>query len=358
MSETLVEARNLSCEFRQRTFLRRVPSVKAVSSIDLVVGKGEIVGLVGESGSGKSTVGRLILGLTPSTAGEVLFDGQSVAASGPKFSQAMRRRMQLIFQDPYSSLDPRRRIGPQIADGIRIHGLIEEERIAARVGELLSQVGLSPDFATRFPYQFSGGQLQRIAIARALATEPDFIVADEAVSALDVSVQAQVIALIAGLRRKLGLAVLFISHDLSVIRHLCDRVVVLYLGRVVEEGPVGEVFHAPKHPYTMALLSAVPSMDPGRLRARMTLQGEPPSPVSPPSGCAFRTRCPIAVPACAESRPALKPLAGGSTHQYACLRGYEAGALMVAAQTGYGGIRRKPWQTTVQALLRSAYPLR
>lgn len=334
MSEALVEARNLSCEFGSRSLFGRKPSVKAVSSIDLALSKGEIVGLVGESGSGKSTVGRLILGMTRPTEGEVLFDGQPLAASRSRVSQTMRRRMQLIFQDPYSSLDPRRRIGPQIADGIRIHGLVEEGRIADRIGELLSHVGLSPDFAKRFPYQFSGGQLQRIAIARALATEPDFIVADEAVSALDVSVQAQVIALIARLRRELGLAVLFISHDLSVVRHLCDRVVVLYLGRVVEEGSVREVFRAPRHPYTMSLLSAVPSMDAGRLRNRVTLQGEPPSPVSPPSGCAFRTRCPIAVPACAEGRPPLKPLASDSQHKYACIRGYEAGTLMAEAQTG------------------------
>ena len=226
--------------------------------------------------------------------------------------------MQLVFQDPYGSLDPRRRIGDQIADALAIHGLLPPPARPARVAELLEQVGLSAEHAGRYPHAFSGGQRQRIGIARALATGPDFLVADEPVSALDVSVQAQVLALLADLRARLGLAMLFISHDLPVVRHLCDRVVVLYLGRVMEQGPVAAVFAAPRHPYTRALLSAAPSLHARHRRTRILLQGEPPSPANPPSGCVFRTRCPHALPQCAEAVPPLRRLDGD--HEMACIR--------------------------------------
>lgn len=319
MTEPLVTVSHLVREFSAGGIFNRRPPVKAVNDIALTVGRREIVGLVGESGSGKSTVGRLVLGLLQPTAGDVRFDGEQVSNMSAARMRALRKRMQLIFQDPYSSLDPRRRVGDQVADGLRIHRIVPMSQRPERVRALLAQVGLPPEHADRFPYQFSGGQLQRVAIARALATEPDFIVADEAVSALDVSVQAQVVALLAQLRESLGLSLLFISHDLSVVRHLCDRVVVLYLGRVVEEGPVTEVFADPRHPYTAALLSAAPTLDGTSRRKPVILQGDPPSPSSPPSGCVFRTRCPFALPACADNVPQLLPV-GGLGHAKACIR--------------------------------------
>jgi oligopeptide/dipeptide ABC transporter ATP-binding protein len=232
----------------------------------------------------------------------------------------MRRRMQLVFQNPDSSLDPRRRIGAQIIDGMVIHGLVPPAERHARAVDLLEQVGLSPSHMERFPHEFSGGQRQRIAIARALATDPDLLVADEPVSALDVSVQAQVLALLADLRSRLGLGLLFISHDLSVVRSLCDRVIVLYLGRIMEEGPAAAVLDNPRHPYTRALLSAVPSLDPERRRTRILLQGDLPSPADPPSGCVFRTRCPWAIAECAATIPALRTVGEGGTHRAACIR--------------------------------------
>ncbi len=291
-------------------------ALHAVRDVSITVGRGETLGLVGESGSGKSTVGRLMLGLLPATTGRVLFEGQDLAAARPAQMRTLRRRLQLVFQDPYASLDPRRTIGAQIADALVIHKLVSPSFRPARVAALLDQVGLAPDHAARYPHQFSGGQRQRIGIARALASGPDFLVADEPVSALDVSVQAQVLALLAGLRAELGLAMLFISHDLPVVRHLADRVAVMYLGRIMEEGPVKAVFATPRHPYTQALLSAAPSLHPERRRARTLLQGDPPSPANPPSGCVFRTRCPIAAPACASTIPAL----AGLTHRVACIR--------------------------------------
>ncbi len=290
-------------------------ALQAVTDVSLAIAPGETLGLVGESGSGKSTVGRLLLGLLPVTAGSVEFDGQDLTYATPSELRALRRRMQLVFQDPYGSLDPRRTVGAQITDAISIHNLLPPPQRRARVIELLEQVGLTADHAARHPHQFSGGQRQRVGIARALATGPDFLVADEPVSALDVSVQAQVLALLADLRARLGLAMLFISHDLPVVRHLADRVAVMYLGRIMEEGPVADVFATPRHPYTQALLSAAPSLHPERRRTRLLLQGEPPSPANPPSGCVFRTRCPIAGPICAGEIPALT----GADHRVACL---------------------------------------
>ncbi len=315
---TLVRAEGLSRHFPPRGFLALGPAVQAVTSVDLTIARGERVGLVGESGSGKSTLGRLLLGLIPPSAGRVLMDGADLSTLGAAELGVVRRRMQIIFQDPYSSLDPRRRVGTQIADGLSIHGIGDRGERAARVAALLSQVGLSPVHAERYPHEFSGGQRQRIGIARALATGPEFLVADEPVSALDVSVQAQVLALLAELCVRSSVALLFISHDLPVVRSLCERVVVLYLGRVMEEGPSAVVLARPLHPYTRALLSSAPSIDPARRRRRILLDGEPPSPASPPSGCVFRTRCRHATAACAEAMPSLREREPG--HRVACIR--------------------------------------
>jgi oligopeptide/dipeptide ABC transporter ATP-binding protein len=289
-----------------------------VSGVSFAISKGEAVGLVGESGSGKSTIGRLLLGLLEPSEGSVRLDGRDIAKLSAKELRKLRRRVQLVFQDPYSSLDPRRRVGAQITDGLAIHGIVPSEERPARVRALLEQVGLDPTHADRYPHEFSGGQRQRIGIARALATTPDFIVADEPVSALDVSVQAQVLALLADLRQRLSLSLLFISHDLPVVRSLCDRVIVLYLGRIMEEGPVADVMERPRHPYTRALLSAAPSIDTAGRRRRIVLQGDPPSPSNVPSGCVFRTRCPWAVATCAETVPSLEPV--DRDHRAACIR--------------------------------------
>jgi oligopeptide/dipeptide ABC transporter ATP-binding protein len=313
----LVMAERLTRRFAARGLFARQPPVQAVTQVSLSLAPGEALGLVGESGSGKSTLGRLMLGLLAPSEGRVVFDGQDLSQLTAGERRALRRRMQIVFQDPQSSLDPRRTIGAQIADGLAIHRLVPASQLRSQVEELLTQVGLSPTHLERYPYQFSGGQRQRIGIARALATRPDFLVADEPVSALDVSVQAQVLHLLADLRRRLNLALLFISHDLAVVRSLCDRVVVMYLGRVMEAGPVSSVFARPHHPYTQALLSAVPNLDPARRRARILLAGDPPSPSAPPSGCVFRTRCPKAMPQCAIAVPEFRDLGGG--HAAACV---------------------------------------
>ncbi|MBL8590286.1 MAG: ATP-binding cassette domain-containing protein [Methylobacteriaceae bacterium] len=320
MSDVLIEARGLTKSFVQSAGFnlfggRR--AIRAVSDVDLVMRRGEAVGLIGESGSGKSTVGRLALGLLSPTAGVIRFADVDLATADAATMRGLRRRMQIIFQDPYSSLDPRRTVGDQIAEGLIIHGLGDAAARKARVAELLAHVGLSPEHASRYPAAFSGGQRQRIGIARALAIAPELLVADEPVSALDVSVQAQVLELLAHLRTELGLSLLFISHDLSAVRHLCDRIVVLYLGRVMEEGPTREVFANPRHPYTRALLSAMPTLSRADRRKREILKGDPPSPADPPSGCVFRTRCAHAVELCAKSAP--PPVTVGPAHRAACI---------------------------------------
>jgi oligopeptide/dipeptide ABC transporter ATP-binding protein len=314
----LLQAEGLTRRFAPRGFFTRGAAVQAITEVDLSIARGEAVGLVGESGSGKSTIGRLLLGLMSPNAGRVLFEGSDLASLKPGDMRDLRRRMQIVFQDPYSSLDPRRPVGVQIADGLRIHRLAPRSERPTRVAALLSQVGLEPGHAERYPHEFSGGQRQRIGIARALATGPEFLVADEPVSALDMSVQAQVLAVLADFRVRLSLALLFISHDLPVVRSLCDRVIVLYLGRVMEEGPVATVFRTPAHPYTRALLSAAPSLDPVRRRKRILLEGDPPSPAAPPSGCVFRTRCAHAIAACASAVPPLQERA--PSHRVACIR--------------------------------------
>jgi oligopeptide transport system ATP-binding protein len=298
---------------------RLVGEVKAIDGIDFTVHRGETLGLVGESGCGKTTTGRCILRLERPTSGEILYDGVDIAQMERKELLALRRRIQVIFQDPYSSLNPRMKVGDIISEPIKVHGIeANATKRAARVRELLSVCGLNPRFADRYPHEMSGGQRQRVGIARALALEPEFIVCDEAVSALDVSIQAQVVNLLEDLREQFGLTYLFIAHDLSVVRHLCQRVAVMYLGRIVELADSDELFGNPLHPYTQALLAAVPVPDPSveAHRRFRPVQGEVPSPINPPSGCVFHPRCPIAVARCKQARPELREVRPG--HFAAC----------------------------------------
>ena len=304
-------------ELPRENFLEQHRVLRAVDGVDIKVFPGETVGLVGESGCGKSTIARLLMRLEEPTAGSIVFDGQDISHASQSAIRPLRRRMQMIFQDPYASLNPRMTVGEILAGPLRLHGLARGAADArARVAELLNLVGLPPEAAARFPHEFSGGQRQRVSIARALAVEPVFVVGDEPISALDVNIQAQIINLMIGLQERLRLTYLFIAHDLAVVRHISDRIVVLYLGRVVETAPAAELFRRPLHPYTASLISAVPRLDATGARQRIVLSGEVPSALNPPSGCHFRTRCPAAAPRCAAETPPLAELAPG--HRVAC----------------------------------------
>ncbi|MEY2753970.1 MAG: hypothetical protein RJB65_328 [Actinomycetota bacterium] len=319
MSVPVLEVSNLTKHFTVKSakglrVIRR--TVQAVSDVSLTIGAGQTVGLVGESGSGKTTVGRCVLRLIEPTSGSVKFQGEELVGMKADRLRGLRRQMQIVFQDPYASLDPKMTVGASIAEPLQIQKV--EGNHDDRVAELLELVGLAPDHAKRFPHEFSGGQRQRVGVARALALNPSFIVLDEPVSALDVSIQAGVVNLLQDLQSQLGLSYLFIAHDLSVVRHISDVVAVMYLGKIMEVGPAEDLYLRAAHPYTQALLSAVPEPDPvlERERHRIMLQGDVPSPINPPSGCRFRTRCPIAVERCAQEEPAL--IDRGQGHQVAC----------------------------------------
>ncbi len=313
-SSPLIEVRGL-----KKYFGSNERPVRAVDDVSFAIQPGETLGLVGESGSGKSTIGRTVLRLVERTEGQVLYRGDDIGGLSGERMRKLRSKLQIIFQDPYASLNPKMRISAILGEALSTHGL--HKGAAARdkrIAELLETVGLRPEHASRFPHEFSGGQRQRIGVARALAVEPEFIVADEPLSALDVSIQSQVINLLADLRERLGLTMLFISHDLDVVEYLCDRVVVLYLGKVMEVATTEELFANPSHPYTQALLAASPKPDPEMATERIALKGDIPSPISPPSGCVFRTRCPHAIEACAQTVPTLDELSPG--HYSACIR--------------------------------------
>lgn len=323
MSQALLEVKGLKKHFPLFAGILRhqVNSVKAVDGISFNIREGEVLGMVGESGSGKSTAGRCAVRLIEPSAGQVLFDGQDLQSLSKREMREIRRDIQMVFQDPYASLNPRKTVGDAIGEPLAYHGIVQgkQERLAL-VESILRQIGLSGDAMGRYPHEFSGGQQQRICIGRAIAMKPRLIVCDEAVSALDVSVQAQILNLLSDLKQDLGLSYLFISHDLSVIRHICDRVVVMYLGQVMEMASVDAIYNNPKHPYTQALLSAVPKEHPKEERKRISLTGELPSPINPPKGCPFHTRCPFAKPECTQERPPRKVVDGEKDpHEYYCI---------------------------------------
>jgi len=314
MSEVLLEARSLHKIFNVGSRFARGgrKQVQALSDISLEVHEGETLGLVGESGCGKSTLGRCLLRLYEVDSGHVIFKGHDITRMREAMLRPLRADMQMVFQDPFASLNPRRRVGDLIAEPLRVHRYGDAAKIAARLEALMALVGLAPEFLQRYPHEFSGGQRQRIGIARAIALNPSLIIADEPVSALDVSVQAQIVNLLADLQARLNLTYVFIAHDLSVVRQIADRCAVMYLGGIVEIGPADAVLHAPAHPYTAALISAVPAPDPASRQARTVLQGEPPSPTNPPSGCRFHPRCAAARDVCRAERPVLRDWAGRS----------------------------------------------
>jgi oligopeptide/dipeptide ABC transporter ATP-binding protein len=322
-TDALVRVKDLQVHFpiRRGLLKRQVGAIRAVDGVTFELFRGETLGLVGESGSGKSTTGRAMLHLEKPTGGEATFQDSALATMSAGELRRARRHMQMIFQDPHASLNPRLPVGRAIREPLDIHRIGNAVTRAKRVDELLELVGMGHQVAHRYPHEFSGGQLQRIGIARALATNPEFVVADEPISALDVSIQAQIVNLLGNLKKELGLSYLFIAHDLSMVRHLSDRVAVMYLGRIVELGGADDVFGRPLHPYTKALLSAIPIPDPEReaRRKRVPLEGDIPSPADPPSGCRFHTRCPLATELCTLEDPEFRDLGkSGSHHQVAC----------------------------------------
>ena len=313
MAEPLLDVRDLVKHFpvRRGVFGRVVGQVRAVDGVSFEIPAGEVLGLVGESGCGKTTTGRCVLRLVEPTAGSVRFDGREITRLPRRELRALRREMQIVFQDPYSSLNPRLTVESMLTEALSIHGLARGARARARAAELLELVGLAPEHARRYPHEFSGGQRQRIGVARALAVSPRLIVADEPVSALDVSIQAQILNLLRGLQRRMGLTYLFVAHDLSVVEHVSDRVAVMYLGRIVELADAEALYRRPRHPYTASLLSAIPVPDPGWRRERVVLKGDVPSPAHPPAGCRFHPRCPMARERCAREEPALREVGPG-----------------------------------------------
>ena len=319
----LLELRNVKTHFPlYKGFLlrRQIGAVRAVDGVSLGVREGEVLGLVGESGCGKSTLARTILQLVPTTGGAVLLRGRNLSEATVAEMRACRRDLQMIFQDPYASLNPRMTVHACLAEPLLVHGICGPKEVDAQVAELMGLVGLAPQFARKYPHEFSGGQRQRIAIARALALRPRIVIADEPVSALDVSIQAQILNLLSQLCSRMNLSLVFIAHDLSVVRHISDRVAVMYLGKIVELGPAEEVIDRPRHPYTRALVSAIPVPNPAieRSRQRIVLAGDPPSPINPPPGCAFHPRCAYAQDRCRMAAPALTPCGDG--HEAACVR--------------------------------------
>lgn len=319
-SDALLRVRDLKKYFTIRggIFNRVVNHVRAINDVSFHVNRGEVVGLVGESGSGKTTVGRTILRLLEPSDGEINFAGTDITRLSASEMRPFRKRMQIIFQDPYASLNPREKVRTVLSHALAVHKIGRPEEREDRIVALLEQVGLSGDYLDRFPHEFSGGQRQRIGIARALAVEPEFIVADEPVSALDVSIQAQVVNLLEDLKAQYNLTMLFIAHDLAVVEHISDRVIVMYLGRIMEIAPTRKLYRVPNHPYTQALLSAVPDPDKRARPDRIILKGDIPSPINPPSGCVFRTRCPMAISDCARIVPSLNEISPG--HFSACIR--------------------------------------
>jgi len=322
MSDTILELQNLQTHFPiQKGFLikRDAGTVKAVDGVNLKVKRGEVLGLVGESGCGKSTLARAVMQLVPTTGGAVILEGRNLTSSSTGDVLSIRRDLQMVFQDPYASLNPRMTVYATLAEPLLVHKICKPSAVLEHVTELMKTVGLAPRFMQKYPHEFSGGQRQRIAIARALALRPKVVIADEPVSALDVSIQAQILNLLAELVKKMGLSLIFIAHDLSVVKHISDRVAVMYLGKIVELGPANDIIEKPMHPYTRALVSAIPTPNPDeeRSRKRIVLPGDPPSPINPPAGCTFHPRCPHAIEACKVAMPSLDQ---HGDREVACIR--------------------------------------